>query len=300
MRTRALLAVLAAALLALLPRAAWAAPSGDAGAPAAVSADGGARTRSAGAAPQRLRPIRATAAHPPRRRPRPTEPSIRLPPTVAEQAEGLPIASVEIAGNRRVSREDIHSYLREKPGHLFTVANLTADVHSLWDSGLFEDIQADHTTNDRGAVLRFVVRERPNIKDITFGGNDEIEDDKLHEAVELKPNSILSVPAVPQRPEDQGRLRREGLLPRRRRVRDRPAARQRSDREVHDHRALAGHRPTRHVYRQRARPRVGAARSDGDRVDEHPLVRVRRVVPPGHLRARRPCSSPPSITTRAT
>ncbi|MGH7434585.1 MAG: outer membrane protein assembly factor BamA [Polyangiaceae bacterium] len=90
----------------------------------------------------------------------------------------------------------MHSYLREKPGHLFTVANLTSDVHSLWDSGFFEDIQADLTTNDKGVVLRFLVRERPNIKDITFSGNDEIEDDKLHEAVELKPNSILSVPAV--------------------------------------------------------------------------------------------------------
>ena len=99
-------------------------------------------------------------------------------------------------GNRRVSRDDVQSYLREKPGHLFTVQNLTADVHALWDSGFFEDIQVDLTTTDRGVVLRLIVRERPNIKDVVFDGNEEIETDKLHEAVELKPNSILSVPSA--------------------------------------------------------------------------------------------------------
>jgi outer membrane protein insertion porin family len=121
---------------------------------------------------------------------------VRLPPTLADQAEGLPIASLEIVGNRRVGREDVLSYLREKPGHLFKVENLTGDVHALWDSGFFEDIQVDLTTNDKGVVLRFIVRERPNIKDITYEGNDELDNDKLGEAVELKPNTILSVPAV--------------------------------------------------------------------------------------------------------
>jgi outer membrane protein insertion porin family len=123
-------------------------------------------------------------------------PIVELPRTLAEQSEGLPIASIEIVGNRRVGRDDVISYLREKPGHLFKVDNLTADVHALWDSGFFEDVQVDLTTNDRGVVLRFLVRERPNIKSITYTGNEEIENDKLNEAIEIKPNTILSLPAV--------------------------------------------------------------------------------------------------------
>jgi outer membrane protein insertion porin family len=214
MRTQRLLAVLLAVLgvlLALLPRTAWAAGGTDAGAsggdagtalaPAAnaggntvasAGGDGGAAatTGDAGTAPAAPGPADADGGAPV------LEPTVRLPQTAADQAEGLAIASVEVVGNRRVSRDDVQSYLREKPGHPFTVANLTADVHSLWDSGFFEDIQVDLTTSDRGVVLRLMVRERPNIKDVVFHGNDEIEDDKLHEAVELKPNSILSIPAV--------------------------------------------------------------------------------------------------------
>ncbi len=121
---------------------------------------------------------------------------IRLPATEAEKAEGQPIASIEIVGNRRVGREDVMSYLRMKPGHLFKVENLTADVRALWDSGFFEDIQVDLTLKDKGAALRFIVRERPNIKEVIYDGNDELDNDKLNEVVEVKPNTILSIPAV--------------------------------------------------------------------------------------------------------
>ncbi|HLK39770.1 MAG TPA: outer membrane protein assembly factor BamA [Polyangiaceae bacterium] len=200
MRTARLLAVLAAVLFALLlPRAALAAGA-DAGAQAVAPTDAGAPTATpedAGdggdAAPS---PTTGGATSAAAATALAAEPTVRLPPTVAEQAEGLPIAVIEVVGNRRVSRDDVTSYLREKAGQLFKVENLTGDVHSLWDSGFFEDIQVDLTTRDKGVVLRFVVRERPNIKEIVYEGNDEIENDKLGEAVEVKVNTILSIPAV--------------------------------------------------------------------------------------------------------
>jgi len=167
------------------------------------SADGGAGSSTAGDAGADAIALSATAdaapapdAAPPGQSAAAAEPNVVLPPSVADQAEGLPIATIEIVGNRRVGRDDVLSYLREKPAQLFKVENLTADVHALWDSGFFEDIQVDLTTNDKGVVLRFIVRERPNIKAITYDGNDEIDGEKLGEAIEIKPNTILSVPAV--------------------------------------------------------------------------------------------------------
>ena len=131
-------------------------------------------------------------------------PTVRIPADAAEQSEGLPIASIEIVGNRRVGREDVLSYLREKPGHLFKVENLTGDVHALWDSGFFEDIQVDLTTNDRGVVLRFIVREQPEHQGGPYEGNDELDNDKLNEAVERE-----GVGAVAERP----RLDARGCAP---------------------------------------------------------------------------------------
>jgi len=125
-----------------------------------------------------------------------SEPLVVVPATPTAQAEGAPIAAIEIAGARRVTREDVLSYLREKPGQGFKSEVLTTDVHALWDSGFFDDIQVDLATTDRGVVLRFIVRERPNVREITYEGNSEIDNDKLTEVVELKPNTILSVPSV--------------------------------------------------------------------------------------------------------
>jgi outer membrane protein insertion porin family len=208
---RTLLAVLAAVLCVLLYARPTLAADADAGAPAlssppagprpspapAASADGGAPAAADGAAPRDpAASATADGGAPTTASATPSEPTVRLPPTVAEQSEGLPIASLEIVGNRRVGREDVLSYLREKPGHLFKVENLTGDVHALWDSGFFEDIQVDLAASDKGITLRFIVRERPNLKEITYEGNDELDNDKLNEAVELKPNTILSVPAV--------------------------------------------------------------------------------------------------------
>jgi outer membrane protein insertion porin family len=193
MRTGRLLALLAAVLFALLcvldVRGAHAAdPPARPGhaAPAKPGPPAPAPPPAASAAP--TAPTDQAAA--------PLLPAVHLPPTIAEQSEGLPIASIEIVGNRRVGRDDVLSYLREKPGHLFKVENLTGDVHALWDSGFFEDIQVDLTTSDKGVVLRFIVREKPNIKEVTYSGNDELDNDKLNEVVEVKPNTILSVPAV--------------------------------------------------------------------------------------------------------
>jgi outer membrane protein insertion porin family len=200
MRTARLLAVLVAGLIALFfVRTALAAPTPDGGtvaAPAsgATNDDGGVAPPPEADAGASTSPDGGAATTPAAAGP--AEPAVRLPPTVAEQSEGLPIASLEVVGNRRVSRDDVLSYLHEKAGQLFKIANMTADVHTLWDSGFFEDVQVDLTTNDRGVVLRFVVRERPNVKDVAYDGNSELENDKLNELVEVKPNTILSLPAV--------------------------------------------------------------------------------------------------------
>jgi outer membrane protein insertion porin family len=167
--------------------------AGDAGAPRPNGTDGGAPLGDTPPAEMPADEDAGAGTAPPTQAAGPT---INIPQSEAERAEGTPIVRIDISGNRRVAKEDIVSYLREKPGHLFKAENLASDVRALWDSGFFDDIEVDMVRDDRGAVLRFLVRERPNIKGVEFEGNSEIENDKLQEAIEVKANTILSVPAV--------------------------------------------------------------------------------------------------------
>lgn len=114
----------------------------------------------------------------------------------AELARGMPIAHIDVAGHRRVTKEDILSYLRERKGQPFSPEALAKDVRELWGSGYFEDIEVDLERTDLGVILRFTVRERPNVSKVDFEGNDAIDDDDLKEAVEVKENTVLSQPAI--------------------------------------------------------------------------------------------------------
>jgi outer membrane protein insertion porin family len=175
-------------------------PKGDAGAPMVPdAADGG--LPSATSSPDGGAPVDGSSASggpvaPSPRAAASEGPAIRLPLTEAEKASGAPIVAIEVSGNRRVARDDVLTYLRLKSGQTFRAELLASDVRALWDSGFFDDIEVDLTRSDRGVALRFLVRERPNVKAVEFEGNSEIENDKLQEAIEVKANTILSVPAV--------------------------------------------------------------------------------------------------------
>ncbi len=122
--------------------------------------------------------------------------STQLPSGEAESARDLPVVDVIVTGNRRVTAADILAYLRQRPGDAFDPERLAKDVRELWGSGFFDDIQVELDRNDQGVVLRFVVRERASIQTVEFTGNDAIEKDDLTEAIELKPNTIVSHPAI--------------------------------------------------------------------------------------------------------
>ncbi|HEY6081330.1 MAG TPA: outer membrane protein assembly factor BamA [Polyangiaceae bacterium] len=119
-----------------------------------------------------------------------------LPQSEAELARGLPILRILVSGNRRITPEDVVTYLRERSGQEFSPEALTQDVRELYGSGFFDDIEVDLERVEEGVVLRFQVRERPSVSTVSFEGNTEIDNEELTEAIELKSNTILSPPAI--------------------------------------------------------------------------------------------------------
>jgi outer membrane protein insertion porin family len=160
----------------------------------------------AGAAPGRA-PVTApapTGSAPPAAAPAPAEPEaeepdaprVVVPPSEAELAEGMPILSIDVAGNRRVTADDVRTYLKERVGSPFSSEALTDDVRELYASGFFDDIEVDLERLDDGVKLRLLVRERPSISKLVFEGNTQIEADDLKEGIEIKEATVLSRPAI--------------------------------------------------------------------------------------------------------
>ena len=182
------------------PAIVWAQDAGVASDAGAVAPSGPRAAQPAGADGGASRPASSAARVPSRPPVAATEEQLgsapELPPTDTEMARGQPIVLIEVVGNQRVPTEDIMTYLREKAGQLFRPEELTRDVKELWDSGYFDDISVDMVRTDAGVTLRFIVRERSSIQQITYDGNSEIDTDKLEEAVEIKTGTILSYPSI--------------------------------------------------------------------------------------------------------
>lgn len=119
-----------------------------------------------------------------------------VPKSEAEKARGLPIVDIDVAGNRRVAKDDVLTYLRERVGQAFAPDALSEDVRELWNSGFFDDIEVDLEQREDGVALRFLVRERPNVSEVLFEGNDSIDTEDLSGGIESKTNTVLSYPAV--------------------------------------------------------------------------------------------------------
>jgi len=119
-----------------------------------------------------------------------------LPATDLDAAQGLPLVLIEITGLRRIAPADVQGYMKLKVGAPFDATGLRADVRALWRSGSFEDLEVDLHTNPNGISLRFHVKERATVNVVEFEGNEEIDDDDLAEALEVKVDSVLSRPAL--------------------------------------------------------------------------------------------------------
>lgn len=148
---------------------------------------------SASAAPPAAPPAPTPRAAP---LPEPPAPPPSLPATEAEQSRGLTIVAIQFLGLRRMVRDDQLARMQERPGQPFSPETLTRDVRELWNTGFFDDIEVDLERADKGVVLRFQVRERPSVKAIEFEGNNELEADKLTEAIDLKVGAVISYPAL--------------------------------------------------------------------------------------------------------
>jgi outer membrane protein insertion porin family len=129
----------------------------------------------------------------------PTAPSAAAPagPGIpATVCEGKKVARLSIAGQGRVSKDDILATIRLRAGVPCTDTDVTRDVQALWDMGYFADVRVEAKPVSGGIDLTFRVKERPAIAEVLYTGNDEIDTSDIQEKVTLEEGSVLSEPAV--------------------------------------------------------------------------------------------------------
>ena len=103
------------------------------------------------------------------------------------------IASVAIAGNKRIEADAIERVLRIKVGDVLRAGDISKDMKAIYKMGYFEDIRVVAQDSDGGKAIVFQVQEKPTIRRISFSGNYVFKDEKLKENLSISTGSILNI-----------------------------------------------------------------------------------------------------------
>jgi outer membrane protein insertion porin family len=114
-----------------------------------------------------------------------------------EQFAGQTISTIEVTGNRRVEPDTITANINATAGSEVDLEQISEDIHRVYELGYFEDITVRASAAGEGGVtLTFEVDEKPAIADITFKGNNKIDDDTLSDAISIEKYRILDTSKV--------------------------------------------------------------------------------------------------------
>lgn len=127
-------------------------------------------------------------------------------PTAQRRGAGEPVAQIIVRGNHRIDAEAIRGRIGSKVGAPLDPAQIAKDIEEIHKLGFFHDVQAQREPTDAGAVVIFEVEENPLVRQISIAGNENIDSDKIREALTLATGSTLDYPLL-----FENRRRIEGL-----------------------------------------------------------------------------------------
>lgn len=106
------------------------------------------------------------------------------------------LAAVRVRGNARLAKNDVCRSLSVRAGDHFDAARIASDIHALWDTRTFDDVAAERQEAGSGAVLTYVVHERPLLGHVVIEGAAAIPVGTLRSIVRLHDGDPLDVAEV--------------------------------------------------------------------------------------------------------
>lgn len=110
--------------------------------------------------------------------------------------EGRTVERVEVKGNRMVEDAAVLAVLGTRAAQPLSLRQVAADVRAIWSLKFFDDVQVHARPGPGGLIIAYVLKEKPAVRRIIVGGNDEIDLDKINEVLDLKRDQILDVAQI--------------------------------------------------------------------------------------------------------
>ncbi len=111
-------------------------------------------------------------------------------------APGARVAEIQIKGNRRIEADAIRARISTKAGEPYDAQQVAADVREVFGLGFFRNVKVLTDETKDGRVLTFEVEENPVVRQIAISGNDNIDGEKIRDALTLTTGATLDYPLL--------------------------------------------------------------------------------------------------------
>ena len=113
-----------------------------------------------------------------------------IPPGVTANANdiipGEQVVDVQIAGHRDLTKEQIRSYIKTRPGRPFNPETIREDIRRLNRTRMFINVSTEYRRSGDAITVIFRVVERPTINYIQYLGNKKQSNNRLARETKLK------------------------------------------------------------------------------------------------------------------
>ena len=99
------------------------------------------------------------------------------------------VRQIAVSGSERIEEATVVSYMDLKVGDTLDDAAVDRALKSLFGTGLFADVRVE---NAGSGVVQVSVVENPIINQISFEGNDKIDDEELLAEIQMRPRQVFT------------------------------------------------------------------------------------------------------------
>lgn len=102
------------------------------------------------------------------------------------------IGKINIQGNQKIESVVILQAIKEKPGNVFSEAQLSDSIKAIYKLGYFEDVAADVADTPEGKIITYQVKERGLITAISIKGNKAVDKGDIEASLAFKTKQTLN------------------------------------------------------------------------------------------------------------
>ncbi len=102
------------------------------------------------------------------------------------------VLAVEVVGLKRVEEAAVLAVISTRAGVDATPRAIQRDVKAIYRTGFVDDVRVDVETRADGVVVRYLIDEKPAIREVKVSGNKKLDEDALFEVIDISAFSVLN------------------------------------------------------------------------------------------------------------